>query len=439
MFKRLRQSLITRLMLYFVVTAVLVIVLFGINLAQGIKAHFKQDLLPNIVQYLDYIVQDIGLPPDIQKAQRLSDGLAFELSITGPGINWQSHSRIPQIEQLDFENAPEPYQQFQVAFERGNNYLLLKQGGYTYLYVVGRLFKSESHQRSFSMLVIFILTLLLLFVLIRRSLKPLTPINDAVVRIGQGDLLHPLEPTGSIEFKNLGQGINEMSKQIHSMLEAKQQLLLAISHELRSPLTRARVNLELIADDATRQALVDDIREMESLIALILESERLNQPHAVLNRTVFQLDEMIRELLNEFFADRSIITDLTAVSINADRPRVELLVKNLLDNAFKYSGKLDASPQIRLIKHQQDIIIEVQDHGCGMDQQALSQATEAFYRADPARQRATGGFGLGLYLCQKIVDAHQARMHIQSQLGEGTLVRITLPAENTEKGTINPD
>ncbi len=427
MLQRLRQSLITRLMLYFLVTGVLVIALFGINLAHSIKAHFKQDLLPNIVQYLDYIVQDIGSPPDIDKARRLSDGLAFELSIRGPDINWQSHSKIPDISQLDFENAPEPYQRYQLAFERGNNYLMLKQDGYTYLYAVGRLFKSESHQRGFSMLVIFIVTLVFLFVLIRQSLKPLKPINDAVARIGQGDLLQPLEPTGSIEFKSLGQGINEMAQQIHSMLEAKQQLLLAISHELRSPLTRARVNLELMADDATRQALVDDIREMESLLALILESERLNRPHAVLNRTDFQLDEMIRELLNEFFADRSITASLPSISINADRARLELLVKNLLDNAFKYSSESDVSPEIRLIQHRQNIVIEVEDHGCGMATEDLNQATEAFYRADPARQRATGGFGLGLYLCQKIVDAHQAEMLIQSQLGEGSLVRIILP------------
>jgi signal transduction histidine kinase len=415
-------------MLYFLVTGVLVIVLFGINLAQNIKQHFKQEVLPNIVQYLDYIVQDIGSPPDINKARRLSDGLAFELSIQGPDINWQSHSKIPDISQLSFEAVPAPYQRYQVAFERGNNYLMLEKGGYTYLYVVGRLFKSGSHHNNFPLLVIFIATLVFLFVLIRHSLKPLKSINDAVVRIGQGDLLQPLELTGSIEFKHLGQGINEMSQQIHSMLEAKQQLLLAISHELRSPLTRARVNLEFIADDATRQALVDDIREMEGLIALILESERLNHPHAILNRTDFQLDEMIKQLLSEFFTDKEIKSNLITVSINADRSRLELLVKNLLDNAFKYSSETDECPEIRLIKCQQQIVIEVEDHGCGMARVDLDQATQAFYRADPARQRATGGYGLGLYLCQKIVDAHKAEMVIQSQLGEGTCVQVKLPS-----------
>ncbi len=415
-------------MLYFLVTGVLVIVLFGINLAQNIKQHFKQEVLPNIVQYLDYIVQDIGSPPDINKARRLSDGLAFELSIQGPDINWQSHSKIPDISQLSFEAVPAPYQRYQVAFERGNNYLMLEKGGYTYLYVVGRLFKSGSHQNNFPLLVIFIVTLVFLFVLIRHSLKPLKSINDAVVRIGQGDLLQPLELTGSIEFKHLGQGINEMSQQIHSMLEAKQQLLLAISHELRSPLTRARVNLEFIADDATRQALVDDIREMEGLIALILESERLNHPHAVLNRTDFQLDEMIKQLLSEFFTDKEIKSNLITVSINADRARLELLVKNLLDNAFKYSSETDECPEIRLKKCQQQIVIEVEDHGCGMASVDLDQATQAFYRADPARQRATGGYGLGLYLCQKIVDAHNAEMVIQSQLGEGSCVQVKLPS-----------
>ena len=427
MLKRFRQSLITRLMIYFLASGLIVIAVFGFGIASNLKVHFKQEVLPNIVQYLEYIVQDIGSPPDIGKAKRLSDGLAFELSIQGPGVNWQSHESIPDISRLHFEAVPVPYDHYQVAFERGNNYLLLEKGGYRYLYVVGRLFKPDSHRHDFPVLVFIMLILLVLFLLIRHSLKPLKPINEAVVRIGQGNLLQPLQPSGSIEFKNLGRGINEMSRQIHSMLQAKQELLLAISHELRSPLTRARVNLELIANDDIRQALVEDIREMESLIALILESERLNQPHAVLNKTQFRLDEMIKHLLNEFFSDRHIHLELSSIMIHADRPRLELLIKNLLDNAFKYTAESDAKPELRVSQQDQHIVLEIIDHGCGMSEQDLERATQAFYRADPARQRATGGYGLGLYLCQKIVDAHQASMDISSQLGEGTRIQIMLP------------
>ena len=429
MLKRLRQSLITRLMLYFVATGLFIIVIFGLGLAGNLKQHFKQEVLPNVVQYMDYIVQDIGSPPDIDKAQRLSDGLAFELAIQGPGVNWRSNAKIPDVSQLEFETVAAPYQRYQAAFEHGNNYLLLQKDGYTYLYVVGRLFKSSSHRGDFPILGFIILILLILFLLIRHSLKPLKPINEAVMRIAGGDLLQPLQPTGSIEFKKLGQGINEMAQQIQSMLQAKQELLLAISHELRSPLTRARVNLELIANDDIRQALVDDIREMESLIALILESERLNQPHAVLNKTQFELDEMILHLLQQFFSDKPITLKLEALTVNADRARLELLLKNLLDNAFKYTAETDRTPQLLIERTDQHILIEVTDYGCGMAEPDLEQATQAFYRADRARQRATGGYGLGLYLCQKIVDAHRASMHIHSVLGEGTRVQVTLPLD----------
>lgn len=429
--KQLRQSLITRLMLYFLITGVLVIVLFAVNFAHSVKVHFKEEVLPNVAQYLDYIVQDIGIPPDINKARRLSEGLSFELYIQGPGIKWQSHAKIPDLSGLRFEPAPEPYQRYQLAFERGNNYLKLQHGGYTYVYVVGRLFKPHTHEGSLVLLAIIILTMALLFWLIRRSLQPLKPINDAVIRIGKGDLSQPVELSGSIEFKRLGQGINEMARQIQSMLEAKHQLLLAISHELRSPLTRARVNLELIADDATRQALVDDIREMEGLIALILESERLNHPHSTLTRSDFALDIMIQQLLEEYFHDCNIVTHLPAISINADRARLELLVKNLLDNALKYSSAGDAPPEIRISRQRHQILLEVRDHGCGMSAEDLAQATQAFYRADPARQRSTGGFGLGLYLCHKIVLAHRAKMDIQSKLNQGTWVSIVFPDQIT--------
>ena len=92
MLTRIRQSLITRLMVYFFIAGLLFVVLFGINFAHGLRVHFKQEVLPNIAQYLGYIVQDIGSPPDLDKAERLSHELSLKMRISGPGTDWQSHS-----------------------------------------------------------------------------------------------------------------------------------------------------------------------------------------------------------------------------------------------------------------------------------------------------------------------------------------------------------
>ena len=84
---RARHSLITRLMLYFIITVLLTLAVFAINFAYTIRVHFKQEILPNVAQYMEYIIEDIGTPPDLAKARRLSDGLFFELVIQGPDVN----------------------------------------------------------------------------------------------------------------------------------------------------------------------------------------------------------------------------------------------------------------------------------------------------------------------------------------------------------------
>ncbi|MDJ0833984.1 MAG: HAMP domain-containing sensor histidine kinase [Gammaproteobacteria bacterium] len=427
MLKRLRQSLITRLMLYFVLVGILIMVLFGVNFAHGLRVHFKQEILPNIAQYLDYIVQDIGTPPDLQKAAELTQDLSFELAIVGPDLNWQSTGRMARYQQLEFENAPAPYQQFQIAHRRGLNFVVYEVQGYDFVFAIGRPFKGQREQRNIGLFVAVLLSMLVLFLLIRSSLKPLQTIGEGVKRIGDGDLDSHLDIRNSIEFQRLADGINAMARQIESMLEGKQQLLLAISHELRSPLTRARVNLELMPEHPAKQALIDDCNEMEALINQILESQRLNQRHAVLNKTEFQLDELINEILQSYFSQQQIDSQLQPLEYVADRTRISLLIKNLLDNAVKYSGPDDPPPQIRLYAEPSAVIVEVEDFGIGMAEAELDKITQAFYRIDQARQRSTGGFGLGLYLCMLIVNAHQGQMTFTSSVEQGTLVRVTLP------------
>jgi len=429
MLKQIRQSLITRLMMYFLLVGFLFIVLFGINFAHGIRVHFKQEILPNIAQYLGYIVDDIGTPPDLQRARELTRSLSFQLRITGPDVSWSSQDSKPPLTMLDFERAPKPYEKFRVARHKRQNYVLLKVGDYEYLYVIGPDFKGQRQQRSLFFFATILGSLLILFWLIRRSLKPITGINEGVQRIGQGDLKQSIQPEGSSEFKNLAQGINNMAEQIDSMLQSKQQLLLAISHELRSPLTRARVNLELLPEHENRQALVDDLNEMQDLISLILESERLHQHHAVLNKTEFQLDNLIKQVINQFFSNDSITIELEPVTIEADQTRLSLLVKNLLDNAIKYSSQDDPVPSVRLFHDDGHVLLEVEDFGMGMEKEDLAQVTQAFYRVDSARQRNTGGFGLGLYLSQLIVKAHAGEMSFTTEPGQGTCVKVSLPVK----------
>ncbi len=426
MLKQIRKSLITRLMLYFFFTGFIFLIIIGIDFSHNMKVHFQQEILPNIAQYLEYIADDIGSPPDVERAQALSKKLSFDLMISGPSLNWKTSDKLPAFENIKFKQAPEPYEKFRIARKKSINYVSFRSGDYVYTYIIGKFIKRPNQHRHLVLMVGIILGMLLLFLLIRSTLKPLKSIDKGVKKIAEGDLDSKIEIQSSLEFNQLATGINNMSQQIKSMLESKRQLLLAISHELLSPLTRAKVNLELLADNNTSQALKDDVKEMQDLINQLLETERLNH-HAVLSKSSFRLDKIIESTIQQFFPDAKIISSVTAQTVDADQTRIALLIKNLLDNAIKYTAKDSEAPSISLTKNSAAYIIEIIDHGCGIEQDKLDHITDAFYRIDDSRQRNTGGFGLGLYLCKMIVNAHNGTMTISSQPGQGTVVTIELP------------
>lgn len=412
-------------MLYFLMIGIVIAIFFSITIAFNLKHHFKNEILPNISQYLIYITEDIGTPPNLEKAAELSHSLAFKLRIKGLGLDWQSHKKIKADKQLEFEAIPAPFERFQIARSHGKNYVKLYAGEYEFTYVMGRPAKPLKQARSLLLLAIVIVLMALLFLLIKRSLKPMETIAHGVKQIAGGELNSPIEVTQSAEFEHLAQGINNMAKEIKGMLEAKQQLLLAISHELRSPITRMQVNCALLPDSDIQQAVKRDIAEMESLISQILESQRLNSSYRALNLSQVSLDTLVQQVVNQFFSGQELTLKLSLLTIEGDQTRLTLLIKNLIDNALKYSVEQRMAPEISLFEQHGNIVLRIEDFGVGIDSDELKHVSQAFYRVDRARQRSTGGFGLGLYLCQLIADAHKAKMQLSSVINQGTVVNVS--------------
>jgi len=421
------QSLIFRILLYFVISAIAVALVLGWNFANRIKPRFENEVLPNLAQYIQYLVADVGSPPDLAKAGSLADKLPFELRIEGPGVNWASTGTLRGIRHYRFRTAPYPYQNYYISRRHRDHLLLVKRDGFQYLFAVDSSFGSGSRGRHWFLFTLLGGILVLLYLGIRRLFRPLGDISRHLKRIGSGHLDDSLVIAGKGEIAQLGQGINQMTVEIKSMLESKAGLLLAISHELRSPMTRMRVNLELLDDDDMRSTLIHDIQEMEDLVSGILESERLNTRHAVLNRSDFDFAEVIKSIIKQYFSDCYIETNLASIQVNMDDVRIRLLLKNLIDNACRYSADTELPVTIRLENLDHNIVLSVSDQGPGISAEDLPHIADAFYRTDSARLRKTGGYGLGLYLCKLIVEAHLGKLEFQSEKGQGLKVRAMFP------------
>lgn len=425
-----RQSLIFRLLFYFILSMFIVALILSINFTSRIKPHLKNDLLPNLARYIEYVVDDIGSPPDLLKARSLAFDLPFEIRIEGPDTGWSSKSKIGSINNFELERAPQPYQEYYIGHDHDEFVVMVEKQAYRYLFVVDSSYGSGSGKRHWVLFISLGGTLFILYIFIRRMFRPIATISQQVGNIGAGKLDIPIEIHGEDELAQLAQGINNMSLQIKTMLESKASLLLAISHELRSPMTRMRVNLELIDESETRKLLIEDVREMEHLVSNILESEKLNTSHAPLNRCEVNLAETIEEVIREYFPGEDINKDLSPVIASLDEVRIRLLIKILLDNACRYSAESKTPVEIKLEQQADCLWLRVSDHGAGISEADLMHITEPFFRADTARQRSTGGYGLGLYLCKLIVEAHAGAINIESSVGEGTTVTVRLPVHS---------
>jgi len=424
------QSLVFRLLFYFLISVLALAIVLAISFVQGLRPHVQNQILPNVERYVEYLLNDIGDPPDLAVAQRLADELPFEIRIEGQGVNWSSNPAVGPISSYHFEAAPRPYQHVFLSHHRRKELMMIQRQEIQYLFVVDDSFRSGSELRHWLLFVFLGALLLALYLAIQRLLRPLSSISEQVRNIGEGDLEQTGDIDASGELGLLAAGIKHMSQQIKSMLEGKSGLLLAISHELRSPLTRMRVNLELLEESDYRQKLIADCCEMENLLAAILESEKLASGHAPLSLSPCQLPELIEQVVAIHPCRRRINCRLSPVEIDVDVLRFKLLLKNLLDNACHYSGDNQGEIEIALRVDGPAVLLEVSDRGVGIAADELPRLTEAFYRPDSARQRDTGGYGLGLYLCRLIIEAHGGELRIDSELGKGTRVIVELPIDN---------
>jgi len=425
------QSLIFRLLFYFLISSLALAAILATSFAQRLKPHVQNEILPNVARYIDYLIDDIGSPPDLSTAGKLANELPFEVRIEGGGIDWSSSLKLKAIDSYDFKPAPRPYDNVYFSHHRRDQYLLIQQQGYRYLFAVDNSFRQGAERRHWVLFLALGTILFLLYLAIRRMFRPIAAISSQVRKIGEGDLTQTVQPQGKGELALLATGINRMAQQIKAMLESKSGLLLALSHELRSPMTRMRVNLELLEESEIQQKLIDDIREMETLVAAILESEKLNSSHAPLNLSRCELLNLIEEVVQHHPCRDRIKTSMSPIELEVDQLRIKLLIKNLLDNACHYSGDEQDLADVNLRHDRKFALIEVRDRGHGIAAEDIPRLTEAFYRSDRARQRDTGGYGLGLYLCKLVVEAHGGQIVIESEPGRGTRISVKLPLDNS--------
>ena len=452
MIARIARSLSARLLLVFLLTSLA----YGLASRLAVDLVLDRDYLREIIGahmslHSNYLLRDLGYPPSPERAQALAEVNPIDIRIDGPGLSWSSDPNFPDPEELAFEpsqfvdpaaiatadgrrmdRAPS---QLDFTSYDGHSFTRIVEGDYGITIVTPKLAEDTPPNLAWPIIgLISVLVLAGCYFVVQWLVRPIGWIKAGADRIGGGDLDHRIPRVRNDELGELTDKINGMADEVQEMLEAKRQLLLAISHELRSPLTRTKVALEFLEEDSTRASILEDVHEMELLIHDLLEGEKLNSRHAKLNLQDTNVAALLKQVVSEDFADEQERVSLDVPRGDAlaavDPVRIRLLVRNLLSNALRHTPVQAPPVQLSLQQGDELLKIIVADRGDGMSSEAVAQATDPFYREDPARSRDTGGLGLGLYLCRRIAEAHGGELSIVSQQGEGTEVSIRLPRQS---------
>jgi signal transduction histidine kinase len=424
----LTHSLRVRLVALFLLLALAMTATFVVGMQYALGVGWRDAARPLVVDYLDKLAAELGNPPSIERAQALVQRLPLSVQIRGPQVNWRSS---PQAADHAYYWRNQDYRNGEAShwFERTT-----VDGHQIQFGLNLTVWNDRPRYIGWATLAAILLLTGLAYGVVRNMLRPLADLRAGALRFGAGDFTQPIALRHAKHPDELGElatTINRMGADIHQMLEAKRALLLAISHELRSPLTRARLNTELLPETAEvqiqRDALLRDLSLMRDLITDLLESERLASPHAALHREPVDLAALIGKVAAGFDGAVKLQFAQSLPTLELDRTRMRLLLRNLIENALRHSADAPLGPLVALkAEASGGVSIRVRDFGPGVPEHQIGQLSQAFYRPDAARERSSGGVGLGLYLCKLVTQAHGGEFAIVNA-HPGLEVTVVLP------------
>ena len=446
MIARLTRSLSFRLLAIFLILAGAFVYFATV----GIRWVYSEDDLRELISghlslHVDYVRRDIGNPPRIDRAIAITEQVPVDIRISGGGFNWASDPSFPEIAELDF-GASDLFSEdpgallgelndVEFAVRGSHRFLKINQGNVEIIVSTPRIADVAGGPPLLpTIIAIGLIWLFIAYLSVNWLFRPIREIRAGAARIGKGDLEHRIERIRRDQLGDLAGDVNKLAADVRDMLDAKRQLLLGISHELRSPLSRLRLALEFI-DDEKKADLQAEVAEMEEIISTLLEAERLNSRHGALQRTDVAIDELIEQLIDTYFSRdiERIGIRLENISsfVSVDDVRIMLLLKNLIGNALRYSDAESGQVTVSAELCGEELVLVVEDNGPGFAAEHAEKIGEPFFRGDPSRTRETGGTGLGLYIARLIAEAHGGSLKLDSDYHDGARLVVRIPGSAT--------
>ncbi len=274
---------------------------------------------------------------------------------------------------------------------------------------------------SFGMTAAIILVVACWFLLTRLT-DPLLKVSHAADRLGRGEDVNPLPLIGPSEVRNLTRTFNRMQDRLTRFIADRTQLLAALGHDLRSPLTALRVRAEMVEEDETRVSLIISIEEMQEMVNATLAFAR--GISVAESYEAVDLGQYLARLQSDMM-DSFTLKENGKVAIRLRPQSLRRALRNIIENAQRYGG----SANVTFGQDGYLAIVHISDDGPGIPDAELEQVFEPFFRLEKSRSRETGGTGLGLSIARTIIRAHGGDVTLSNRKTGGLEATVTLPLE----------
>ncbi len=268
----------------------------------------------------------------------------------------------------------------------------------------------------FKLIIMVIISLIFL----KNQTRPITNLARAAERFGKGENIEEFKPSGALEIRQAGHEFDKMRKRIERHLNQRTEMLSGISHDLRTPLTRMKLQLAFIKDKETVNKLTEDINEMEKMLNEYLQ---FTSSSYVEKDEMFNLSELISEVI-EKYNNENISQNLTPrIYFNGRKNLINRCLNNLIDNSLKYANKVEIS----LSKKNTNLFIIIDDDGPGIPKDEYENVFKPFYKIDKGRADSKSSVGLGLSISSDIIKSHGGNIMLEKSKMDGLRVKVFLP------------
>ena len=257
-------------------------------------------------------------------------------------------------------------------------------------------------------------------IFLKNQTRPITALAKAAQKFGRGENVDEFKPSGAAEIRQAGYEFERMRKRILRHLNQRSEMLSGISHDLRTPLTRMKLQTAFIKDKGLADKLTEDINEMEKMLNEYLQFTRSSFAE---KDELFDLSQLIIGIINKYNTKNIVREIPSRIYFNGRKNLIKRCINNLIENSIKYGNEL----KIELLKKNSNLVIKVEDDGPGIPENEYENVFKPFYKIDKGRTESKSSVGLGLSIASDIVRSHGGNIKLNKSSLNGLEVKIFLP------------